>query len=1073
MHRLRLTLCAGALASLVACGAPRTRLPDPPRVEALRARITKVRNAIDETRVALERARGAAHQPELKVRLAELLSEEARYHFQVAQAREQGGETPHVPQVRALKARAITLYERVLADDPKGPLADRALFNLGQEHRELGDYPAMRATLRRLVTAHPNSPLAPEALVLLGDDHFDRGQMSAAGAAYTRITEGPPSRTVGLAWYKLGWVHVNAGDCAQALTAFEAAIEHTRAFEALGAAGKGGIDVRREALVDLTYCYSRERKPEQAVAYLRARAADRGAYVAALERMADRFGVMEQAVGAMMVGRELLAKGPDDAQRLDDARMLHGAVRKAARFDRVGDDAALITRAVLRHARRPGLPPEQRARLVDEFEAYVRDLATRAQERLGPKPSPAKAAQVAAAYTAHLDAFPTAQARLPVLENLADVLSLSNRDFEAGRRYLEIAEAQPDAAKARKALYDAVVHFQAALDQPDTTRVARVVARASLRRAGGQLLTGTLTKAQARKVKFAIARSWYDAGRLREAVDRLEAVAFESPNTPEGDAAVDLTLDAYATRNDFLGLINAGQRFMAADSPVAAPVKARVKTLVAAAEQQQLDELSLDAAGVDGGDPEAELSAFAARYKGTALGERALLNAFVAARAAGDSQAMYAVADRIRREYPKSTQLPGLLATLGRAAAGRFELDRAVTLYDQAAQAGGPDRAALVTAAATLRGQLGDAAGARAAIEQAVRAGDNAAQRAAPAAQLAAWFERHGTPAQTIAALKPLAADGAPQVLAALGVAYARSGDPDTAEVTLQQVLDQGASAPPSALARAYYGQAEAMAAVLLGFSPGDSIDEFSELIALIDVTEQGYLKAAREADPDVSSAALGRLAHASQAVATKLRGLKAPSALKPAQRAQFSAGLQARAARLDKTATDALAACADQAWARFHYGPATRACLAGAPPSRDPLTFDRLGPRGARATSAELAPLRQAAARNTEDAEALSALGQALLAAGDAHAARLALASAVRAGGGAADLNRLGLAHTRAGDVGAGMAAFARAAAGGLEAGRQNLSAALRRAGLGAAADEALKRWPKGRPGGALLEIR
>ncbi len=1074
MHRVALSV---ALTVLAACGAPPPVLPDPPRVEALRAQITKARNAIAETRIALTRNRGTPHEAELWVRLAELIGEEARYHYQVAKAREGDAKALHVPQVRVLKGQAIDLYARVLRDWPDGPNAPRAWFNLGQEHRELGDYPAMREALGQLVTRFPADPLAAEALIVLGDDHFDRGEMAAAGKAYQRITKGPPSRTVGLALYKLGWVRVNEGDCAGALTAFEQAIDRTRALEGRALAG-ATIDVRREALVDLVYCYSRERAPDQAAAYLRARAHGRAAYVAALERMADRFGVMDQALGALSVARELLDVGPDDPQRLEDARLLHGAIRKTGRYQTVGEDATRIAAVVRRHLRRTGLTADQRARTVDEFEAIVRDLGTRGQEALfearrGDAVDPALAAQVAQAYRAHLAAFPAAKSRGAVVQNLADVLSAADADFEAGRWYLASAQAQPGTDLARKALYDAVVHFQTALQAPagERSRVERVLARAQLRRAGGRLLAeGRLTADQARKVKFAIARSWYDQGQLREAGDRLEAVAFEAAGTAEGDAAVDLLLDAYSTRNDFLGLIDAGRRLAAADSPVSPAVKARIGPIVQAAEQQQLDELSLAAAGDEGGDPQAELAAFADRFKGTALGERALLNAFVAARAAGDTAAMAALAGRIEREYPQSTQLAGLLAALGRAAAARFELDRAVAVYARAAALPGPDQVALATAAGQLRLQLGDGAGALAEFGQALKAVTEPAQRAEPAARIADWAARYAPPAEAIAQLKPLASAGDPRVWAVLGLAQVRAGQLDDGEATLQRVVERGAGVAPAILATALYGQAEALAKTLLTFEPGDDIDAVTELVTLVEVTEQAYLKAAREADPAVTAAALGRWAYVAGQVATRLGTLAAPSALSGEQAARFKAGLAARADGLRTMAGEALSACATQAWSRSSFGPPARACLSGKAPAQDALTMDALGPRRPAAANATLDDLRARVAKNPEDVAALRALGEALLAAGDAHAARLPLAAAVRAGGGAEELNALGLAQRAAGDIGGGLSSFARAAAGGLEAGRQNLADALRQAGLAAAADEALTRYPQGRAGGARL---
>ena len=75
-------------------------------------------------RTAITEARGAPYLPELYVRLAELLSDEARYHYQVAFEREQrSNKNLHVPQVRFLKERAINIYRGYsgLSGHPSAP----------------------------------------------------------------------------------------------------------------------------------------------------------------------------------------------------------------------------------------------------------------------------------------------------------------------------------------------------------------------------------------------------------------------------------------------------------------------------------------------------------------------------------------------------------------------------------------------------------------------------------------------------------------------------------------------------------------------------------------------------------------------------------------------------------------------------------------------------------------------------------------------------------------------------------------------------------------------------------------
>src|SRR5690554_6466357 len=99
----RLILIILVLSMTTSCATKSRQMRDTPIIETIRLNITKVRNAIEETRATIAVSRGEPYLPELYVRLAELLSEEARYHYKLAFEREQRQtRTLHVPQVRLL-----------------------------------------------------------------------------------------------------------------------------------------------------------------------------------------------------------------------------------------------------------------------------------------------------------------------------------------------------------------------------------------------------------------------------------------------------------------------------------------------------------------------------------------------------------------------------------------------------------------------------------------------------------------------------------------------------------------------------------------------------------------------------------------------------------------------------------------------------------------------------------------------------------------------------------------------------------------------------------------------------------
>ncbi len=1060
-------------------------------VHALRIKITHVRHAIRETRRTIARNRGAPHLPELYVRVAELLSEEGSYHYRLAFEREgRASRVLHVPQVRLLKTEAVQTYNRVLRDYPDTPLKDRILFNIGHEWRELGDYAKMRENLEKLVENHGESPLRHEALLVLGDYHFNRGQFEAARSWYDKIVLGPPNSVSPMGWYKLAWVDMNLGECTPALASFERAILHARAMEpirllpgekpkksaaptaAQKAAGNRpaaaqSLDVRREALVDLTYCFVRERRVTGALEFFRNNSPSRQVYVAALSRLLRRYGVLNEPEGTVQVARELLRIGPPDQDRLDDARELYTTLKAQKRWDRVGHDAADMLKVMTQNMRASDMEEEARRLVVTEFERYARDLLTLAHEAAKKDPKQGFH-EVVYGYTAYLDQFPNSPHRWDLHENLADVLFRTQQYFRSGLHFTELARILEKGQHKTNALYDGVVSFQRSLEAkvPQTT-VDRVVARAGLRRAALELLTYKLPVKKVRRVKFAVALTYYDEGRFSEAVDRFTALAHEFPQTEQADAAVHLVLDSYNAINDVRGVLEAGKRFLSTSSPASAKVREEIRPIVAAAEQALLDKISLQAAGDEGRSYEA-LEDFATKNKGTSLGERALVNAFVAARAQGDMDKLYELADRLTREYPKSENLPGMLTAIAQLAVASFDLDRGITFLRRAADANPTQRARLLLSAGQLLENFGDASGARAAYEAAMKSPDASNLGSRISTRFADLVERTSSPATVISALRGLGSKD-PEVLARIGLAQVRLGQGDDAEQTFDGVLGGATPASVGAKARARYGAAETMLGAVQSYPAPADIDSFQEFVTIMEVAEQSYVTAAQTGHPMMTAASLGRLSYMSDYLAKRLSSMRPPPGLSAAEATAVKAAIAGRVKNLQALVTQAMTACKRQAWRGKIFNSAVLACLKGQAPAKDPIAFRAIKRRSAVKVNG-LEKAREKLARNPEDLDALRELGQAFLNGGDAHTARIVLQRIAATGGGPKDANNLGLAAYAIGDFSAALTAFARAAEGGLEAGRQNVAHVLRELGLGQAAAEALTKWKPGRIGGKRL---
>ena len=361
-----------------------------------------------------------------------------------------------------------------------------------------------------------------------------------------------------------------------------------------------------------------------------------------------------------------------------------------------------------------------------------------------------------------------------------------------------------------------------------------------------------------------------------------------------------MVLDSFNSINDYDGLMYAARRFMAADSPASPGLRQELEPIVLAAEQRKLDELSLEAAGDEGGDL-AVLEQFAVQNEGTDLGERALLNAFIAARAVGDSEKLYKLAEQLKQSYPESEQLPGIYATVAQTAAARFEYDQAIASLQEAAEVSPEQKTRLLMATGELYEQLGDYTGAEAAYSNALSSAEGGAQVAVLDA-LARIIELENQPSKLMSKLSSYSDSGASELSARMGLAYLAAGQAFEAESVLQSALEDPA-ASMDAQARAKLGMAEVLYDTFLNYPAPDDLELLQEYILLVEVVEEEYMTAIREGGPEFMAIGLARFAAVAQESARRLESLTLPAELSTDERSAVrdALGQQSRCVTSDK----------------------------------------------------------------------------------------------------------------------------------------------------------------------------
>lgn len=271
---------------------------------------------------------------ELWLRLAELYLEKAtlvdsrkqdQYDEQLKKF--QAGKTKSQPKLDQRETqdyhnKAVQLYEWFVRDYPKDPKMSQALFFLGYNYFEMGQFDKGIKSYKELTEKYPRSPYVGEAYFALGEHYFESEKWVESYKNYSHLIKNKKHRLHTFSMYKGGWCLYRMGKTPEAIKYMDFIIRMGKDSDIAMGDGSSGTKrtvnrnrLESEALRDLVVFYAELGDTEKAINYFEALdVPDKKGY---LEKLAYFLGEKGNREGSKNVFKHLIDADPMNKKAFD------------------------------------------------------------------------------------------------------------------------------------------------------------------------------------------------------------------------------------------------------------------------------------------------------------------------------------------------------------------------------------------------------------------------------------------------------------------------------------------------------------------------------------------------------------------------------------------------------------------------------------------------------------------------------------------------------------------------------------------------------------------------------------
>ncbi|MCB0393397.1 MAG: hypothetical protein KDD25_02485, partial [Bdellovibrionales bacterium] len=284
----------------------------------------------------------------------------------------------------------------------------------------------------------------------------------------------------------------------------------------------------------------------------------------------------------------------------------------------------------------------------------------------------------AIAYKNYLWAFPKSRYRGIMRLNLAETQFKLKHWVEAGKNYEELGGIFRS-PKKKKSFYDSSLQaYSEALKTPkDLSRLELVEARNGIRSIGRVFIKYYKKDKAIPSIRFVIGRTYYDERDFPRAVKSFEDYLKFHPNGADVQLAVDLILDSFNQREDYDGLISIGQR-LSKNTRLSKGIRDNVSEIV---KQAQFKKIQAESGDYSSPSYTKNLLKFAAKYKGSDLGDQALYEAFTQLKSKKDPRA-YVPGEQLLLKYGSSKYAKEVVNQMGQMALVTADFRRAAKYFE-------------------------------------------------------------------------------------------------------------------------------------------------------------------------------------------------------------------------------------------------------------------------------------------------------------------------------------------------------------------------------------------------------